>query len=314
MRFKEFITELFDPKQAAEITWVVNGFAKAYIDKRPLSIVFEPSDNGAVGIEFSVEDTYKITGGGKVSAVFATVIEAVKQFVEKNSKVDSIYFTAHEQSRAKMYDTLSKRVARDLGWHVVPYDEMMADKKYNEEDHDGFVFAIEKGPAPKHRQSAQRPQHGDFKPIFYVTSLEAPELPVIKIKTKRGNFAEEWVLRNIPEYKDQHPMALFARKAPPPERKIIDVGEIEEPKKNEPKDPNSIAGKLQAKLDGGGSVSENFADGKKPGRKGLAKRSGVNTKASVSSLRKTAKNSSGEKQRMAHWLANMKAGRAKKNK
>jgi GNAT superfamily N-acetyltransferase len=59
-------------------------------------------------------------------------------------------------------------------------------------------------------------------------------------------------------------------------------------------------------------VAENFADGKKPGRKGLAKRSGVNTKASVSSLRKTAKNSSGEKQRMAHWLANMKAGRAKK--
>lgn len=59
------------------------------------------------------------------------------------------------------------------------------------------------------------------------------------------------------------------------------------------------------------NVWENFADGKNPGRKGLAKRSGVNTKASVSSLRKTAKNSSGEKQRMAHWLANMKAGRAK---
>lgn len=54
---------------------------------------------------------------------------------------------------------------------------------------------------------------------------------------------------------------------------------------------------------------ENFADGKKPGRKGLAKRVGVNCKASVSSLRKTAKNSSGEKQRMAHWCANMKSGR-----
>jgi pyrimidine deaminase RibD-like protein len=59
-------------------------------------------------------------------------------------------------------------------------------------------------------------------------------------------------------------------------------------------------------------VSENFADGKNPGRKGLAKQSGVNTKASVSSLRNTAKHSTGEKQRMAHWLANMKAGRAKK--
>jgi len=64
-------------------------------------------------------------------------------------------------------------------------------------------------------------------------------------------------------------------------------------------------------LPGQQGVAENFADGKNPGRKGLAKRSGVNTKASVSSLRKTAKNSSGEKQRMAHWLANMKAGRAK---
>ena len=58
-------------------------------------------------------------------------------------------------------------------------------------------------------------------------------------------------------------------------------------------------------------MEENFADGKNPGRKGLAKRSGVDTKASVSSLRKTAKNSSGEKQRMAHWMANMKAGKAK---
>ena len=59
-------------------------------------------------------------------------------------------------------------------------------------------------------------------------------------------------------------------------------------------------------------LKENYADGKKPGRKGLAKRSGVNTKASVSNLRKTAKNSTGEKARMAHWMANMKAGKAKK--
>ena len=59
------------------------------------------------------------------------------------------------------------------------------------------------------------------------------------------------------------------------------------------------------------SVDENFKDGKHPGRKGLAKRSGVNTKASVTDLRKTAKHSTGEKQRMAHWLANMKSGRQK---
>jgi hypothetical protein len=79
----------------------------------------------------------------------------------------------------------------------------------------------------------------------------------------------------------------------------------------DPVDPNQPPGMPLQKTDPTYNVDENFADGKNPGRKGLSKRVGVNTKASVSDLRKTAKNSSGEKQRMAHWLANMKAGRAK---
>lgn len=66
---------------------------------------------------------------------------------------------------------------------------------------------------------------------------------------------------------------------------------------------------FDAGYSGEGGVGENFADGKKPGRKGLAKRSGVNCKQSVTALRKIAKNSSGERQRMAHWCANMKSGK-----
>lgn len=58
-------------------------------------------------------------------------------------------------------------------------------------------------------------------------------------------------------------------------------------------------------------INENFHDGKKPGRKGLAKRVGVNCKQSVSKLRSIASHSSGEKQRMAHWCANMKSGKNK---
>lgn len=58
-------------------------------------------------------------------------------------------------------------------------------------------------------------------------------------------------------------------------------------------------------------IDENFADGKKPGRRGLAKRMGVNCKQSISKLRSIAKNSTGERQRMAHWCANMKSGRNK---
>jgi hypothetical protein len=65
-------------------------------------------------------------------------------------------------------------------------------------------------------------------------------------------------------------------------------------------------------MEGGGSLeTENFADGKHPEDKGDAKRHGVPTKASVSTLRKVAKQG-GRKGQLAHWMANMKAGRAKK--
>jgi hypothetical protein len=57
-------------------------------------------------------------------------------------------------------------------------------------------------------------------------------------------------------------------------------------------------------------LEENFADGKNPQDKGDSKRHGINTKASVSSLRKTAKQG-GRKGQLAHWLANMKSGRKK---
>ena len=60
-------------------------------------------------------------------------------------------------------------------------------------------------------------------------------------------------------------------------------------------------------------TNENFADGKKKGksRPGRVKRAGASCKGSVTSLRKKAKNASGEKAKMYHWCANMKAGRNK---
>jgi hypothetical protein len=61
------------------------------------------------------------------------------------------------------------------------------------------------------------------------------------------------------------------------------------------------------------NVWENFADGRNPQDKGDSKRYGVPTKASVSTLRKVAKQG-GRKGQLAHWMANMKAGRAKAKK
>jgi hypothetical protein len=59
------------------------------------------------------------------------------------------------------------------------------------------------------------------------------------------------------------------------------------------------------------SLNENFADGKVKGksRPGRVKRAGASCKGSVTSLRKRAKNSSGERAKMYHWCANMKSGK-----
>jgi hypothetical protein len=75
----------------------------------------------------------------------------------------------------------------------------------------------------------------------------------------------------------------------------------------------------QAQVDDNGDVviyqltrtmAENFHDGRNPQDKGDSKRYGVPTHASISTLRKVAKQG-GRKGQLAHWMANMKSGRAK---
>jgi pyrimidine deaminase RibD-like protein len=59
-------------------------------------------------------------------------------------------------------------------------------------------------------------------------------------------------------------------------------------------------------------IEENFADGKHPEDKGDSARHGIPKHASIGSLRKIA-HQGGRKGQLAHWQANMRAGRAKNN-
>lgn len=236
MKAKEFLPELFDPKKARPFKWTTLTQARSYLsDGRYLIVNFIPLDKknmsaAPIAIEFSVGDDFEMTGGGNVSEIFATVIEIVKYFVKGFRSTTALYFTAEEQSRAKMYDTLAKRVAKQVGWHVVPYEEMVADEKYKTPlSYGDFLFALEPGNAPEHRAQAQKPQHGEFMPIWYVISFENPALPAIRIKAKKGLEAEQWVKANVPEYKDEDPFAIFARKSVPDNRKIIDMGTLPAP-------------------------------------------------------------------------------------
>ena len=60
-------------------------------------------------------------------------------------------------------------------------------------------------------------------------------------------------------------------------------------------------------------IGENFADGRNPQDKGDSKRHKVPTKGKISTLRKIAKQG-GRRGQLAHWMANMRSGRAKKKK
>ena len=252
---KELIPELFEPEQASPLDWskgLNSTYAEGQIEINghsvSIDITFTNMEDGIVDIEFAVGGQFDLTGRGGASQVFATVINAIKEFVADHPKITTITFTAHEQSRAKMYDTLAKRVSKQVGWHVIPYDEMIADPRLHGNSGE-FTFAIQKGQAPAHRQAAQKPQHGEFVPVFYVYAYENPKLPVIKIKAKKSMDAEMWAIKNVPGYDNEHPMSIFTTKTPPEGRTdIVDKGEVPAPKKSAPQDPNSLGAQLRAKL------------------------------------------------------------------
>lgn len=247
MRITEIITEVFNPNKAAPLMWANAHKAIAIVsDTQDLSVNFISHGNNTYAIEFNINNEYAKTGEGNVAVIFATVIEAIRQFITREQGLKALFFTADEKSRAKMYDTLSKRVAKQLGWHVVPYEEMVADPKYSEAlSYGDYLFAIEPGHAPEHRRAAQKPQHSEFLTVWHVVNMENPEHPAIRIKAKNGDEAERWVTHNVPEYKGVDPFAIFARKVPPADRKIIDMGTVPAPK---PKPPERVPTPLEANL------------------------------------------------------------------
>jgi hypothetical protein len=285
---KKSVAEGFD--QPYPLKWEKSGYgdvdALAKLqDGTSLSIMFNLADKieNNWGVEFYRNNSQAVTGEGDAQRVFATVLAAIGQFIKKK-KPNTLFFTAVKEedptgSRAKLYDRLVQRYATGLGYDL---------KKVDYPEQTGYKLT--------------RKEQG----VSEVIDPNNPWGP-------QGNFAGATPvdvggvsMKNI-EVGDT--VKYFGQTA-----KILAMSKNR--KYSRINIPSDFGGTTKDVLTSdlkllGQGMAENFADGRNPGRKGLAKRVGVNTKASISSLRKTAKNSSGEKQRMAHWLANMKAGRAK---
>jgi len=243
MRAKEFLKELFDPKLAVDLEWaegsdyvaargyvtVTNpdGYGGEYGNEEEVELEIEFGEyphpqRKEYEVQFKVGESFAITGGGNANVIFATVIQACKDFVEMY-KPDRLFFTADEQSRARMYDTITKRVAKQVGWHVLPFDEIQKDPLYRHKSGNGFMFVIAKGEAPAKFQSSQKPQHGSFMPIWFVYNLDK-DTPTVAVKVRAPDrvTAVAHARKIEPSFTDLDPMQIHALSSLP-KREVTDV-------------------------------------------------------------------------------------------
>jgi hypothetical protein len=297
-------------------------------DKRDGEIIIKPKHlkqgvDSIVFVEFNIDGSTDTSGKGDAIMIFSTVLKAVNGFA-REYKPQYIVFETEDPEKLKLYRRLVKYF---VGYKPVDWTKDTVLNRQIGPELSGFA---EEAIVLQRQDNAdsiktQSPSQGLYViygrgkyagQVWHRFDLDSTVTPVGRYtrEDQAEKFADEWVEKNGKRLGNQnmnYPYDWYLAKdpsglefGPAPAGQYSQVSQ---------QDIEYIAWYLsqQQNLDKQG-VAENFADGRNPGRKGLAKRSGVNTKASVSSLRKTAQHSTGEKARMAHWLANMKAGKAKK--
>ena len=232
-------------------------------DGTGMEILF--TEHGGIwDMEFYRGGTQDVTGEGDAFRIFATMMEAVRQFI-RMEKPGAVSFTATKdvpegqdpESRAKLYTRMVERFADSLGYnaYIDDYGDMveyeLVNKKHVSKGIDeGLIYY-----GNCTQDEAVDDIFGDVSEFARQVELHGDEFEIDNLVVK---------------YDDEEDVHHFYMK-------------------------------------------ENFADGKKKGksRPGRVKKAGASCKGSVSSLRAKAKKYSGEKGKMYHWCANMKAGKKK---
>lgn len=241
----------------------INAFAQDVHD-RQIMISFGKFGPGCYGISFTVDNKMGVTHGGDQFKIYATVVDAVREFTRRYQPVLLVFGTDVEEKQS-LYKKMVQKLARDPEFK-------------------NFRLA----------SADEYPKYSNFGNFILVDKNKADQLNVNE-SDEKGHQSGASRLRSL---------------AAQDQRERQEYASFVKAKANGDWDRGA---RMYARFNGRPSeVNENFHDGKKPGRKGLAKRMGVDCGKSVSELRNIAKKSSGERQRMAHWCANMKAGRHKK--
>jgi hypothetical protein len=285
MRATEFITEAFD-KPYKLLRWEEGDFgdvdAIARLDDGTfLSIMFNKgfskgTKEEAWSVEFFRNNSQEVTGEGDAQRVFATVLSAMQTFIKKY-KPNKIIFSASKEVEDGQNTESRARLYDSL---VQRYARAWGFRALRADTGNKVIYELSriiKGVAENMDHSKDHQAVDELKAAL------------VARRQRLQSASDDQVYDIIDKL-----MTRIAKTHSVSGQKLHDmwVDQYHEV-------PDTWI------------MNENFADGKKPGRKGLAKRSGVNCKQPVSKLRSIAANSSGERQRMAHWCANMKSGKKK---
>jgi len=282
---KSGVTEAFDQPYA--IQWTKqNGdwHATADLDDgSELIVLFMSQGDNQWMVEFERDENMEITGEGDAPRVFATVLTAMQQFIAKR-KPAMLNFSAEKEddptgSRARLYDRMIQRYISGTGYDLTRKDVL-----------GGATYTL---------TSISMEVEGDE--IMVRATAGGRELGHV-LFVEDGEYLMPQDLEVEERFQGQGIAAAMYDYVKSKGYKIRRSGQ----------QTDAGAG-FWRKNRGEENVWENFADGRNPQDKGDSKRYGVPTKASVSTLRKVAKQG-GRKGQLAHWMANMKAGRAKANK
>lgn len=127
MRIQEFITEAFTDPYPTEIEAVNNQRYQSDVvlnDGSNLQIAFELNDDDPDygqnwGVEFFREGEQGVTGQKDAFSIFATVMDAIKQFIQIKGP-EIISFSADKnytgESRFKLYKRMVAKYADQLGY------------------------------------------------------------------------------------------------------------------------------------------------------------------------------------------------------
>jgi hypothetical protein len=289
-------------------------------DGTNLSIMFNHEGDNEWQVEFYRDNSQEVTGQGDAQRIFATVLAAIQKFVKKYQP-DVIKFSAEKSnksdSRSSLYDRLVSRFAQQLGYNDYSEEYMSSTMYELSKQSQGVAESSrlnEDAVMGKIEQSGQivrilKKQHtvpfSSDKDWLLIDTDPAKGNKGLGIKWVPATTRFEWVR----SYKDTLNQEVA-------ESNVFTDARMNAIKAGQDTfvvhgKTYQVTGDTTDELEAG--ITENFIDGRNPQDKGDSKRHGINTRAGVSSLRKTAKQG-GRKGQLAHWLANMKAGRAKANK